>query len=263
MGRHVSLSSAFTVRCRCAQTAAAAPMRQRSCPACCACACPNCAPSHLRSASTHLWPSAACPAPAHPPSPAGCAPRARWRPPGRRRRPPPRGCEPRGGAPGCTAGRGSPPTAGGQAGRQAGTRSQQAARGRCGCWHTSSQLGWGTWRSGRPPCASCGPNCHCPNCHCRLPQLPKLPLAATACSCCSFCHAELQVCGCCWQQKQQQHTLWISTKPTRTVKSMSAGASAILQKTASITAGMTPWLSAPPGLKAVPIVYVLPLPVWP
>jgi hypothetical protein len=119
MGRHVSLSSAFTVRCRCAQTAAAAPMRQRSCPACCACACPNCAPSHLRSASTHLWPSAACPAPAHPPSPAGCAPRARWRPPGRRRRPPPRGCEPRGGAPGCTAGRGSPPTAGGQAGRHA------------------------------------------------------------------------------------------------------------------------------------------------
>lgn len=55
-------------------------------------------------------------------------------------------------------------------------------------------------------------------------------------------------------------TLWISTKPTRTVKPTPRDSAATRAKMASMTAGITP-RDSPPGVKADPMVYVLPLPV--
>jgi hypothetical protein len=67
-------------------------------------------PSSQPPSHTHLWPSAACPAPAPPPSPACCAPPAQQHPPGTRRPPPPPECARLAGGRGRgTAGRGSPP----------------------------------------------------------------------------------------------------------------------------------------------------------
>ena len=51
-------------------------------------------------------------------------------------------------------------------------------------------------------------------------------------------------------------TVWISTKPTRTLVTMSAAAS-ILLKIVSMTLGMTP-RPTPPGANALPMVYVFP-----
>lgn len=56
-------------------------------------------------------------------------------------------------------------------------------------------------------------------------------------------------------------TLWISTNPTLTVYSASL-LEVMRWKMLSMTFGMTPCV-LPPGVKALPIVYVLPDPVWP
>ena len=56
-------------------------------------------------------------------------------------------------------------------------------------------------------------------------------------------------------------TLWISTKPTLTVYSASL-LELMRWKMLSMTFGMTPWV-LPPGVNALPMVYVLPDPVCP
>lgn len=56
-------------------------------------------------------------------------------------------------------------------------------------------------------------------------------------------------------------TLWISTNPTLTVYSASL-LEVMRWKMLSMTFGMTPCV-LPPGVKALPMVYVLPDPVWP